>query len=312
MDDYATCGFAALSSRLLQAEPEATGIDFADDRFMGEVYHAALEAFWKRVKEEHGAFRPERLAEYRAWIPEAISLGFVRSAERSGPFALAVLEALAARVEWYVLALLDAELEAGSGYFANLEVLDVERERTLRVDAERVKLSGRLDRVQLKDGKAVIVDYKKSGLPSKEAVRGEELEDGSRRLGETQMPAYQALVESEGLALASAWYASVEGNSRTKAGDFSCALGDGPDAAVPAAGLASIREAFAAALAATAKGLRAGLYPMPDPADQEETCKGCRIRPVCRERYAARVGDDAERRSRQGDGEGSGDEGAAS
>ncbi len=311
MDEYATCGFATLCSRLLQAEPEATGIDFADDRFLGEVYHAALEAFWKRVKAEHGAFRPERLAEYRAWIPEAISLGFVRSAERSGPFALAVLEALAARVEWYVLSLLDAELEAGSGYFANLEVLDVEKERTLRVDAERVKLSGRLDRVQLKDGKAVIVDYKKSGLPSKDSVRGEAREDGSLRLGEAQMPAYQALVEADGLALASAWYASVEGTSGTKAGDFRCALGDGPDAAVPPAELESVREAFGAALAATAKGLRAGLYPMPDPSDQDETCKGCRIRPVCRERYAARVGDDADRRLRLFDGQG-GDEGEAS
>ncbi|MBN1242162.1 MAG: PD-(D/E)XK nuclease family protein [Spirochaetales bacterium] len=301
MDQYAACGFAALAARLLAVEREPTGIDFADDRFLGEVYHAALEAFWKRVKAEHGAFRPEKRAEYRAWVPEAVAQGFLRSAERFGPFALAVLEALAARIEWYVAALLDAELEAGSGYFANLEVLDVEEERTLRLDTERVKLSGRLDRVQLKDGKAVIVDYKKSGIPTKSAVRGEEGPDGSRRLGEAQMPAYQALVEAGGLGLASAWYASVEGNSDTKAGSFRCALGDGPDADLPEAALDSVRKAFAAALSATARGLRAGLYLVPDPAEQEKTCKQCRTRAVCRERYAARVGDDARaRRPRPG------------
>jgi len=290
IDAYRRCPYAFLYGKILRAEPEAAGLDFADARFLGEVYHAALSRLFARIREEDGRFRAERRGDYASWLPAALDGAFALFSRETGPFAGVVLEAYRGRMLRYLGALVEEE----AGRFPGLEVGPIEEDFELAYPGgleggpgRAVILRGRVDRLSLREGAAVIVDYKKGKLPDRgEVAPGE---DGG--VATAQIPAYIRLVgAAEGAAVDSAWYLSVEGSGdRLAPGAAVCAYG--PAAAKPFVESESggaFLAAFDAALLGAARGVEAGDYPFAPKAGQELSCAECGHRGLCRERYAAR------------------------
>ncbi len=286
IDAYLECPFRYLYLKLLGAESESSGIDFVDALFLGDVYHEALSRLFERVKAEDGRFRPERREEYRRMIGDCLRQAFERLASRRGPFVRIILEAYRARLQGYLELVVDAEAET----FPNLEVLNTERELEERLPglAGGFVLRGRIDRISRSDEGAVIVDYKKGGVPPKAAVAP----DGDGRISAAQIPCYLRLASAAGEEPDSAWYFSIEGDGRGRPARPVRAFGDaGPDgrgAYVPREELASFLEAFDAALRHVAGGIAGGSYPLAPKDRQKDVCGGCGARGICRERYALR------------------------
>jgi hypothetical protein len=300
VDAYLACPFAYLYLRLLDAGPEASGIDFVDALFIGEVYHEALALLFERIREADGRFRAERVSDYAALVGECLGEAFAALARKRGAFVGVVLEAYRGRLEPCLRALLAAEAER----FPSLQVGSVESSFELEYPLADfpevpggVVLRGRVDRVSLSEAGAVIVDYKKSHLPSRAQVSPDE----AGGIAEAQMPCYVRLVagaEGEGKAgVESAWYVSVEGDGRRGPGSAACAFAATPAAArgekspyVAGEGLAPLLAAFDRALRDTARGVFAGAFPLAPKESQSIVCADCGARGICRERYAIRFG----------------------
>jgi hypothetical protein len=293
IDAYRSCPYAYLYLRLLKAGPEASGIAFVDALFLGEVYHEALALLFARVREEDGRFKPERAEAYAELVGDCLGAAFSSLARNRGAFVGAVLEAYRGRLELYLRNLVAAE----AARFPNLEVGPLEEDFELEYPGIEggLVLRGRIDRVSRSERGAVIVDYKKGGLPAKAQVAP----DGEGRIAEAQIPCYLRLAAAAGEELDSAWYLSVEGDARREAGSGACAFDGcrgGKSAYVPAEGLEAFLASFDAALAATARGIFAGEFPLAPKEAQKTACLDCGARGICRERYALRFGTGGEAR----------------
>jgi hypothetical protein len=294
IDYYRSCSYAYLYLRLLGAGPEASGISFVDAFFLGDVYHAALEALFSRIKAEDGRFRPERVDAYRGFLGSCLGEAFGRLAEKRGAFVAVVLEAYRGRLEAYLSGLLETELER----FPNLGICALEEELELAypVFAQSgpgsmgVVLRGRIDRISRSDKGAVIVDYKKGRIPERSQVAPDE----SGSIAEAQIPCYLRLVTSSGEELDSAWYISIEGNDRLPSGSAVRAFGDldakGKGSYVGREELEGLLASFDASLGETVRGIAAGSYPLAPKDTQKDACRDCGARGICRERYALRFG----------------------
>jgi hypothetical protein len=289
MDHYSSCPYAYLYLRLLGAEPEPSGIAFADAIFIGEAYHAALGLLFERIGEADGSFRPERAEAYRLLVGDCLDEAFSRLASRRGAFVGVVLEAYKGRLERYVENLVKVEAER----FPSLEIVSIEREleRDYPGLAGGVALRGRIDRISRSERGAVVVDYKKGAFPSKARVAP----DGAGAIAEAQIPCYLRLAGAA-MAIDSAWYVSIEGDAKREAGAAACAFGADKSAYVPLEGLEPFLEAFDRALAETVDGILAGSFPLAPKESQKTACANCGARGICRERYALRFAAGAEGR----------------
>jgi RecB family exonuclease len=291
IDRYRSCPYAYLYLRLLEAEPESSGLAFVDAPFIGEVYHAALAALFARIREADGSFKPERAASYRSMIAGCLLESFAQLARNRGPFVAVALETYRGRLALYLENLVDAEAER----FPGLDVGPLEEDFELDCPelAGGVVLRGRIDRISRSPLGAVVIDYKKGGLAAKAQVAPDE--GGS--IAEAQIPCYLTLVSgargagATGVAIDSAWYVSIEGDSRREAGSAACAFGGArgvQGAYVPGEGLEGFLAAFDRALGETALGISAGSFPLAPKETQGEACQSCGARGICRERYALR------------------------
>jgi hypothetical protein len=308
IDYYLDCPFKYLYLRLLGAGSESSGIDFVDALFLGDVYHEALARLFEAIRDRDGRFRPERRDEYRALVGDCLDGAFAKLAARRGDFVAVVLEAYRGRLEGYLELMIDAEAQA----FPGLEVGPIEEELELPMPglAGGFVLRGRIDRVSRSERGAVIVDYKKGKAPERSRVAPDE----AGAISEAQIPCYLRLVSSAqsggaagsgyGEGLDSAWYFSIEGDSRTPPAKPVCAFGDSGDrgrgAYVQRDGLGAFLAAFDSALRGTAEGIARGAYPLAPKETQKETCEGCDARGICRERYALRFRSPSEGAGRPG------------
>jgi hypothetical protein len=289
IDRYRSCPYAYLYLKLLDAGPEASGAAFADAFFLGDAYHATLAILFERIRELDGRFRPERLDAYRGLLDPCLTAAFDSLGAARGPFVAVVLEAYRGMLEAYLVRLLEAEAER----FPNLEVGPIEESFELAYPELEggVLLRGRVDRISLSAKGAVIVDYKKSRLPTKAQVAPDE----GGEIALAQLPCYLRLVSGSkgGSDIDSAWYLTIEGNDRLEPGSGACAFGDPSGGREPFVGreaLGTFLRAFDRALAETARGIRAGAYPLAPKETQKEACRDCGARGICRERYALRFG----------------------
>lgn len=288
IDHYLACPYSYLYLRLLDAGPRPSGVSFVDALFIGEVYHAALALLFERIRDADLSFKPERAAEYRSLVGPCVSESFASLSRQRGAFVGVVLEAYRGRLERYLENLIAAE----ASRFPDLEIGPIEEELELEYPeaAGGVVLRGRIDRISRSDRGAVVIDYKKGGLPSRSQVAPDE--EGA--IAEAQIPAYLRLLDAKGEAIDSAWYVSIEGDARREAGSAACAFGDsadeGKEAYVERSRLEGFLRAFDAALEATVDGIFAGAYPLAPKETQKTVCIECGIRGICRERYALRFG----------------------
>ena len=299
IDYYLSCPYSYLYLRLLDAGPSSSGISFVDALFIGDVYHETLARLFARIRDADGRFRPERSAEYRSLVGPCLDEAFAELAQKRGTFVGVVLEAYRGRLASHIENLVEAEARL----FPDLEVGPIEAELVLEYPdvAGGVLLRGRIDRISRSARGAVVVDYKKGVLPSKSQVAPDE----AGAIAEAQVPCYLRLVaaNSGGEAIDSAWYISIEGDSRREAGYAACAFGDatsfglaegsGDGPYVPRSSLESFLEAFDAALRKTVEGIFAGEIPLAPKDTQKTACASCGARGICRERYSLRFGEGA-------------------
>lgn len=311
IDDYQSCPYAFLYLRLLRAGPEPSGIAFADALFMGEVYHSALAILFARIRDADGLFDGERVDAYRGLVGDCLDEAFAQLANKRGAFVGVVLDTYRGRLERYLQNLVTVEAER----FPSLEIKFLETEFELEYPgvAGGVVLRGRIDRISRSEKGAVVVDYKKGGLPTKAQVAP----DADGNIAEAQIPCYLRLVAANGPIMGddgramggeidSAWYISIEGDSGKKPGFAVCAFGapaSGPGSApgskaarddkaayVPQEGLGPFLDAFDGALRRTVDGIFAGAFPLAPKESQKTVCANCGARGICRERYALRFG----------------------
>jgi hypothetical protein len=286
IDLYRSCPFKFLYIHLLEAGSESSGIEFIDNKFLGEVYHEALSRLYDRIRGTDGRFKPERRDVYRGFAGDCLGRAFERLAVSRGPFAAVVLEAYRSRLEGYIQLIIEAEAQL----FPDLDVgpTEFELEMPLPDLAGGFVLSGRIDRISYSKDGAVVIDYKKSKVPPSSSVAPDE--NGS--IVEAQIPCYLRLLVSSGEKVDSAWYCSIEGDSRSKPARFVCAFGPPGEGRgktyVPSEKLDEFLDAFDAALSYTAEGVARGSYPVADKELQKDVCKDCDARGICRERYALR------------------------
>ncbi len=292
IDAYHSCPYAYLYLRLLDAGPEASGIAFADALFMGEVYHEVLARLFERIRELDGRFKAERADDYRGLVGVCLDEAFTGLARKRGAFVGVVLETYRGRLERHVQNLVTLEAER----FPSLGIIFIEKEFELDYPelAGGVVLRGRVDRVSRSEKGALIIDYKKGGLPTTALVAP----DADGNIAKAQIPCYLRLVGATGEEIDSAWYISIEGDSNKDPGRAVCAFGASGEASVhgnktayvPDEGREAFLGAFDTALRTTVDGIFAGAFPLAPKETQAEVCQDCGARGICRERYALRFG----------------------
>ncbi len=155
----AACGFRAFAEqRLWASEPEAVGLGM-DARESGTVVHRVLEFFWGEVKTQ-GALRGMTLTERAELLDGCVGRALERSARLNGTvWDAAYLDMQRERLHRLVGGWLELELER-----APFEVKLQEKEFG-EVRVGPLRLSVRMDRVDVVEGGEVLIDYK-TGMAS--------------------------------------------------------------------------------------------------------------------------------------------------
>ncbi|MDR0599240.1 MAG: PD-(D/E)XK nuclease family protein [Treponema sp.] len=277
LNEFFTCPVLWLYRRIFRLEPRREDAALLDDESRGLIYHEILRRLFGRIKERDGAFRAENLAEYSGWVEE-ITAGALKSDDTlRGPLVYPLLEPLAASMARRLRGLLQTE----AAYFSGYQVGALEETR--EVARGGVRLRGRIDRVSLGAGGAMIIDYKTNAAPSRTRSRADPAAGpaGEPGLGDFQIPMYIKLYEeTEGQRVNQAFFVSVNKNE-----------------IVPVVGdlegkrdLCS-REAYEPSMEALERGIArfaravAGLDFTP-PAASRDTCAPCEYRTICRSCYS--------------------------
>ncbi len=155
----AACGFRAFAEqRLWATEPEAAGLGM-DARESGTAVHRVLEFFWSEVKTQD-ALRAMTLAERAELLDGCIGRALEKSARLNGTvWDAAYLNMQRERLRRLVGGWLELELER-----APFEVKGQEEEFG-EVRVGPLRLSVRMDRVDVVEGGEVLIDYK-TGMAS--------------------------------------------------------------------------------------------------------------------------------------------------
>ena len=189
---FQICPFSWLLNRGLKIEEKQTVIETINQRELGTLYHAILEALFNRIKQEDERFFGDRVDHYEAFLDEEIE-GALRGAEKSeGAFQESVYGMLKARIR--------------------STLRDFLRDNTLLLDQARILstelylsfpyslgdfsllLEGRAD-IALLDSqdRIILIDYKTQRTPGPREL----VPDRSDFLQNLQMAAYIKMIEAQ-------------------------------------------------------------------------------------------------------------------
>lgn len=279
LKEYLSCPFAWLLRRGLGLEEETTGVGFFDNLLAGNLAHAALRDLLAAMG-ELGPIQARLVPEYMAAVDKALASLLPAFEVQEGPFLRPMFAAYAPLLGDRLRRLVDA-LMAEPGSEAGRLELDLERP----YPELGAVLQGRLDRLGILPGGAChIVDYKKRGLPAKDALisaaraeeGGQEREAQASDLGDFQIAAYRALCEAGGLEVGRASYWSIE--------DAKALVVLGEGGLLPADDYGPELGALDKALAVVASGIGRGDFRTAGPGSG--ACKDCSWKAICRTRYA--------------------------
>ncbi|ACL64782.1 ATP-dependent nuclease subunit B-like protein [Anaeromyxobacter dehalogenans 2CP-1] len=281
LEGFARCPFRGFLAQVLRLPDRAAADLDIDPRDEGSLLHAVLERF-VRGRMERRAWPPDGgeadLAEMRAAAAEAFAR-FEREGRTGDPAAWAARrEAVLARLDRVVRAeardhggLAPAAVELRFGRGGLLPALE------LAWDGERVRLEGRVDRIDAGPGRLLVVDYKN-------ARNGDAYADGldPEAFGDAafQIPAYlmAAARAFPGRPRLEATYALLRRAERLEpvALDADAPLIAAQPAPPPPGGPEAPRP-FAAAVVERVRQIRAGAF-----AIASRGCDGCPFGAVCR------------------------------
>ncbi|GAB1433303.1 hypothetical protein MASR2M29_19280 [Spirochaetota bacterium] len=294
MEEYDSCSFRRIYSRVLGIRETESGLSFIDNRLLGDLYHKAFFYLLTPIAEK--------------------KLGFVAAAaagEKSRPDAAAAAKAMEK-------AMANLEQEEGQmthalakGLYPLLLNSFTDAVFTLREQADGYKvlyadnrwleagldnggimLRGRPDLVCTKEigggqQKVIIIDFKKKKLPSKKQQAFQP--DGS--LIKLQIPVYSLLAESMNLGLEKAFLLSIEGEDNNGAKASLVLAKDKLGRQEPAIYLEDkdrMHDALKEKAGLIAKEIANGKVFVPKMEDRAEVCASCYYKALCRVHYTMR------------------------
>ncbi|MBU0926306.1 MAG: PD-(D/E)XK nuclease family protein [Spirochaetes bacterium] len=304
IEDYGACAFRRVFLRHLGVEAVESGLSFIDDRLLGRIYHDAFRRLLGPLREarrsvvapsaggQGGSGGPgedgaagETARPGPADVLRAIREAVAEVGRDKGPMAGILVETIEPALRRNFTRAAANLLSALDG---QIPVIVDDAELRAPLAAIGAELIGRPDLLcvaasDAEGRRAVIVDYKKSRLPTRGEL--EPAEDGS--VADIQIPAYTALAKAAGFEPESAYYLSIEGSEPSGKGRL-LVYGPGPNPAVPEEKRGLLEPALLAAAARTSGVIGRGDVFVPAARDREAVCAGCDLRPVCRAHYAVR------------------------
>lgn len=185
LGEYGTCGFQFFARRLLRLEALREPEDGMDILQLGTLNHEILEATYKALAEAGITITPEQ-TDFALGVLREKAAGLLANAPQRLGFRASALweqekEALLRRIEALVRldfsgsSPLDKAFPGGSrrpAYFELTFGLDSPLE--IQLDDERLRVTGKIDRVDWQNNRAVIIDYKTGStkIPTDEIKRG--------------------------------------------------------------------------------------------------------------------------------------------
>jgi hypothetical protein len=280
VESYAACHFQFFL-RLLGASPVEEVEDELDPLAAGRLHHRVLERIFRRLADEGrlplDGSDAERAAVRAAWDDALVEW------RQANPIGHPALFAVAERRLWrQVEALLDAERKNPPSEKC-LPARFETRFGPLPVRApdsdERIFLHGVIDRVDIGDGRAVVLDYK-SGAKARYAsqIKSEALCDSA-----WQLPIYLAAARAAlgpTVALSARFYSlrDVSCTAPVEGGDW-VALDDLARRRAPKPGASSAPRPLGDALWELHRAMRGGDFSV---APREDACDRCRMEAACR------------------------------
>jgi RecB family exonuclease len=271
LDSFWSCPFAFLFTAILELPEEEYRPLVRDHRMEGILIHRVLEAFCRSLEQK--PFLSAETESYRERLR-----AMLRSEENSmhGPRPLRpAWEASLSLLEELLLLYPEAEAKLFDGFTTALA------ERTLETEIDGIQVTGRIDRVARGPaGELLIVDYKKGF-----SLRSSELKGGDRTPATMQLPFYALLLEAVGTLsgkeeLISAYYVAADGRYRILS---SCRPLGRSRSVLDEEEFRDLMRTTREHLSVMAARIAAG-----DFRSSSDTCAGCTLRSLCRERYVVR------------------------
>ena len=276
IDRYRSCGFRFFFESLMKIEWNPGILAYADARIEGNLEHEILKAFFD---DSVGSGAPFLSAfAYEAPMQETVNRVFAGRGRYRSQLLPPEWRRLMDRVSGHMARFLKAEEAAFSGwvYRGGEEKVSFIMEgapRPFRID-------GIVDRLSTDaEGRAFIIDYKK-----KLRLKKKNYPNGADGLPQSvQIPLYAFLLKRGGTHIDGAAYYDIE------AAAFSFVFADDQSRAwCTGEEMDAFVGNIPGQVASWASSLQSGAFPL---AADEEECRGCAFRPMCRSRYVVRSGD---------------------
>lgn len=270
LESYVTCPFQFLLQRVLRIEPDEAPDEEFDPRTRGRILHEALQHFHATYREVPASAIP--LEAGRETLLRICGEVFDRHAQREISAPSGVVRMERARLQAQLLRYFDFareedslwkpghfEVGFGKAHATSDEPLTRSEPFVLETDAGRVLLSGRIDRIDLMDGRARIVDYKTT-LPSstKDVAEGVSL----------QLPLYAVALEEMLMPGVECGEARLVQPGRRKTAEVMQRSKDKWD---------DRRAVMMQSVARAVTGIRAGLFSPTPHNDRCHICASCRV-----------------------------------
>jgi ATP-dependent helicase/DNAse subunit B len=187
LNDYGICGFRYFTRRLLKLEPLKAPEDGMDAAQLGTLYHEILESTYKALAAQHLAIAEDNLPQALAALEQAADALLPDAPARLGfpqpPLWSEEQAVIRQRLERLVrddfdpdsaLNKLVARWGGGARTVHRLETPFGGGRFMLDLGDERLRVTGVIDRIDMIDGRALILDYKTGStpIPSDEIARG--------------------------------------------------------------------------------------------------------------------------------------------
>jgi len=292
MTDYASCAFRRVMARHLKIEVVPSGLSFIDALLIGEIYHDAFRRLLRPLAADHVSIvavaddtggagevaRPDGGA-----ARQAITASMEAIARTHGPMAAVLVSTAGPTLARHFA---DAAASLSKALDGWIPVLVDDTELSAPLDEQGIELFGRPDLVCVAvgdEGRAAIVDYKKSQVPRKAELEP----DADGDVQKLQIPVYEELARAAHLDPESAWYLSIE-TAQASGKGMHLVFGPGEKPYLTQDQRPLLAIALRRAVTETSRVMSAGHIFLPAIRDRRVVCEKCDLRPVCRAHYAVR------------------------
>ena len=270
LEKHAGCAFSYLFSSVLKIDELTLTPSITDSRLEGSFYHRVLSSFFESLKNRGQVFSVEDLDQYFGEIQTIIIAQDDQWTKQGNMYLQPVHDNFLDNAERLLKVFIIREGET----FPEYKTVGTEVSLAMEDAETGCLLKGRIDRIsESPDEKILIVDYKKKNSVKQGDIAGESPVS-------FQMPFYMMLMDGTGRETEEIAYYSIEGeryihvmNPEQKKAWFT---------------KEQMEEASAVmneAVQRMTEGVMKGEYPL---TRNEDSCKYCSFRYVCRDKYAVR------------------------